>query len=91
MALIDVVKYNGGPNVFAWKFPSDELSTFTQLIVNESQEAILVKDGQFADIFKAGRYRQQQTFQFLIILSIFLLVESHHLRQRFGMLIRLIA
>ena len=76
MALIDVVKYNGGPNVFAWKFPSDELSTFTQLIVNESQEAILVKDGQF---------------QFLIILSIFLLVESHHLRQRFGMLIRLIA
>ena len=57
MALIDVVKYNGGPNVFAWKFPSDELSTFTQLIVNESQEAILVKDGQFADIFKAGRYR----------------------------------
>ena len=57
MALIDVVNYNGGPNVFAWKFPSDELSTFTQLIVNESQEAILVKDGQFADIFKAGRYR----------------------------------
>lgn len=56
MALIDLVKYNGSPNVFAWKFPSEELSTFTQLIVNESQEAILVKDGQFTDIFEAGRY-----------------------------------
>ena len=39
MAIVEVVKYNGAPNVFAWKYPSEELGTWTQLIVNESQEA----------------------------------------------------
>ncbi|MGT2964767.1 SPFH domain-containing protein [Streptococcus acidominimus] len=56
MPLIDLVKYNGNPNVLAWKYPNDELSTFTQLIVNEFQEAVLVKEGKIADIFPAGRY-----------------------------------
>lgn len=56
MPIIDLVKYNGGPNVLAWKYPDEELSTFTQLIVNESQEAVLVKEGKIADVFSAGRY-----------------------------------
>ncbi len=56
MALIDVVKYEGGPNIFAWKYPNNELSTKTQLIVNESQEAILFKGGQALDVFGAGRH-----------------------------------
>lgn len=56
MAIVDVVKYNGSPDVFAWKFPNSELSTWTQLIVNESQEAILVKGGQICDVFQAGRH-----------------------------------
>jgi len=56
MALIDVVKYNGGPDVFAWKYPSEELGTWTQLIVNESQEAILVKEGRVVALFGRGRY-----------------------------------
>lgn len=56
MALIDVVKYEGGPNIFAWKYPNSELSTKTQLIVNESQEAILFKGGQALDVFGAGRH-----------------------------------
>lgn len=56
MAIIDVVKYNGGPDVFAWKYPSEELSTWTQLIVNESQEAILFKSGKALDVFQSGRY-----------------------------------
>ena len=47
MAIVDVVKYNGGPDVFAWKFPNSELGTWTQLIVNESQEAILLKEVRF--------------------------------------------
>lgn len=45
MALFNVVKYNGGPEVLAWKFPNEELGTWTQLIVNESQEAVLFKGG----------------------------------------------
>lgn len=56
MALIEVVKYNGNPDVFVWKYPSEELGTWTQLIVNESQEAILFKGGQALDLFTAGRH-----------------------------------
>lgn len=56
MAIVEVIKYNGGPEVFAWKYPSEELGTWTQLIVNESQEAILVKSGKVLDIFGSGRY-----------------------------------
>lgn len=56
MAIIDVVKYDGNLDVFAWKYPGTELSTWTQLIVNESQEAILVKGGQICDVFGPGRH-----------------------------------
>ena len=37
MAVIDRVKWDGSPEVVAWKFPSEELSTWTQLIVNENR------------------------------------------------------
>lgn len=56
MAVIDVVKYNGDEGVFAWKYPSEELGTWTQLIVNESQEAVLFKDGKALDVFQSGRH-----------------------------------
>ncbi|MDR1039516.1 MAG: SPFH domain-containing protein [Deltaproteobacteria bacterium] len=56
MALIDLVKYNGPNSVFAWKFPSEELSTWTQLIVNESQEAVFFKGGRALDVFGPGRH-----------------------------------
>lgn len=56
MAIVEVVKYDGNPDVFAWKYPDTELGTWTQLIVNESQEAILVKGGQVCDVFGAGRH-----------------------------------
>ncbi len=56
MAVIEVIKYNGEPDVFAWKFPSEELGTWTQLIVNESQEAILFKGGKALDTFGSGRH-----------------------------------
>jgi len=55
-ALVEVVKYNGSPDVFAWRFPETELGTWTQLIVNESQEAILFKGGQAYDVFGPGRH-----------------------------------
>ena len=56
MALINVVKYNGTDDVLAWKYPSEALSTKTQLIVNESQEAVLFKGGRALDVFSSGRY-----------------------------------
>ena len=56
MAVAEVVKYNGGPDVFAWKYPEDELGTWTQLIVSESQEAVLFKGGKALDVFQSGRH-----------------------------------
>jgi len=56
LAIVDVVKFNGSADVFAWKYPDQELGTWTQLIVNETQEAILFKGGQAMDLFGAGRH-----------------------------------
>lgn len=56
MAIVSVVKYDGSPDVFAWKYPDSELGTWTQLIVSESQQAILFKGGQALDVFEAGRH-----------------------------------
>ncbi|MDO5440800.1 MAG: SPFH domain-containing protein [Erysipelotrichaceae bacterium] len=56
MALFNVIKYDGGPDVFAWKHPNQELGTWTQLIVSESQEAVLFKSGKALDVFQAGRH-----------------------------------
>ena len=56
MAIIDLVKHDEGSDEFIWKFPSSELSTWTQLIVNESQEAIFFKDGKALDAFGPKRY-----------------------------------
>ena len=56
MAIIDLVKYDASPDVFACKYPDQELSTWTQLIVNESQEALLYKGGKALDLFSPGRH-----------------------------------
>jgi membrane protease subunit (stomatin/prohibitin family) len=56
MSVIDLVKWNGNPSILAWKFPSEELSTWTQLIVNETQEAYVVKEGVYQGPFAAGRH-----------------------------------
>ncbi|MBI2190881.1 MAG: SPFH domain-containing protein [Planctomycetes bacterium] len=56
MAIIDVVKWNAAPDLYAWKFPSEELATWTQLIVSESQEAVLLRGGQMEGPFPPGRH-----------------------------------
>lgn len=56
MSIIDRVKWDGSASQLAWKYPSQELSTLTQLIVNESQEAFVVKDGAYDGPFGAGRH-----------------------------------
>jgi|GEM_PF-1073175 len=56
MAVVAVVKYNGGADALAWRFPSEGLGTWTKLMVNESQEAVLFANGQALDIFTTGDY-----------------------------------
>jgi len=57
MAFIDFVRWEpGSEQIFAWKFPENNLSTFTQLVVSESQEAVLFSKGQVLGKFGPGKH-----------------------------------
>lgn len=57
MALIDVVEWQPQSNdIFAWRFPHENLSTATQLIVRESQEAVFFSKGQILGKFGPGKH-----------------------------------
>jgi membrane protease subunit (stomatin/prohibitin family) len=54
--LIDRVKFEGEEDQLVWKFPYDNLSTASQVIVNQTQEAILCKGGQYCDMLGPGTH-----------------------------------
>lgn len=54
--LASIIKYEGGNDVFVWKHPIEDFNLGSQIIVNESQEAVFFQDGKALDAFKAGRY-----------------------------------
>ena len=64
VALIDLVRWDpgregldsGGQQPFAYRFPETNLSTLTQLIVQESQEAVLFSKGQIVGKFGPGKH-----------------------------------
>lgn len=57
MAFIDVVEWKPqSNNIYAYRFPNNNLSTATQLIVHESQEAILFSKGQLMGKFGPGKH-----------------------------------
>ncbi len=56
MAIIDVIKYEGGNDTFVYKHESEDFNTGSQLIVHESQEAVFFRDGKAMDRFGAGKY-----------------------------------
>lgn len=57
MALIDVVEWSPQNNAeFAYRFPHSNLSTGTQLIVHESQEAVFFSRGQILGKFGPGAH-----------------------------------
>lgn len=57
MAFIDVVEWSPQDNAeFAYRFPHSNLSTYTQLIVHESQEAVLFSKGQILGKFGPGKH-----------------------------------
>lgn len=58
MAILDVVRFDGlkSRDWLIYKFPSEELVFGTQLIVQEGQAAIFVKEGAAADVFYPGTY-----------------------------------
>lgn len=58
--IIDVIKseirYEGDNTSFVWKHPCEDFNTLSQLIVHESQEAVLFLNGQALDTFGPGRH-----------------------------------
>jgi membrane protease subunit (stomatin/prohibitin family) len=58
MAIIDLVSWapQGNQTIYAYRFPETNLSTYTQLIVQESQEAILFSKGQIVGKFGPGKH-----------------------------------
>ena len=58
MAIIDSVRWSpqGSKTIYAYRFPQTNLSTYTQLIVQESQEAILFSKGQIVGKFGPGKH-----------------------------------
>lgn len=66
MPIIDVVKWDAPPKVFAFRYPNCELNTKSQLIVQQSQEAVLAKEGKFYGPFGPGRHTlDTKNFPFL--------------------------
>lgn len=58
MAIIDVVSWSpqGNKTIYAYRFPETNLSTYTQLIVQESQESVLFSKGQIIGKFGPGKH-----------------------------------
>lgn len=53
---IDILRCEGGNDVLVWKHPKTDFLTGTQLIVHESQEAVLYLNGEALDLFGPGRH-----------------------------------
>lgn len=56
MAIIDVAKFDGPTNVLVWKHPVGDLTWGTQVIVNQTQDALFLKGGQIADVLGPGTH-----------------------------------
>jgi len=58
MAIIDLVRWtpDQGATLYAYRYPETNLSTHTQLIVYESQEALLFSKGQLLGKFGPGKH-----------------------------------
>ena len=54
--ITSVIQYEGDNSTFVWKHPCENFNTSSQLIVHESQEAILFLNGQALDLFGPGRH-----------------------------------
>lgn len=55
-AMFEVIKYNGDNNTLVYRYPTEDFNTKSQLIVQQSQEAVFYSRGQLADTFTEGTY-----------------------------------
>ena len=53
---LEVIHHHSDTNTFAWRYPNHHIRRWSQVIVNESQEAVFVKDGLDFQVLKPGRH-----------------------------------
>ena len=56
MAISEVIEFQGSPDLLVWKHPKEDFNTTSQLIVDPTHEALLVMNGNAADLFGEGRH-----------------------------------
>ena len=56
MKIADVIQFNNKQDHLVFKHPYEDFNSFTQLIVQEGQEAAFLYNGEITDIFKPGRW-----------------------------------
>lgn len=56
MAISEIIKFNGSQDDLVWKYAGEEFNATSQLIVDETHRALLVVNGQAADLFGPGRH-----------------------------------
>jgi membrane protease subunit (stomatin/prohibitin family) len=56
MTLIETIEFKGYGEPLVWKYPEENFSTKSQLIVQNPQEAVLYRNGQSFDRFTQGRH-----------------------------------
>jgi len=57
MPLIDRIKFDApSDDILVWKIPTEEIKLGSQLIVNQSQEALFLKGGEVCDLFGPGTH-----------------------------------
>ena len=54
--IFQIIEYEGDNNTFIFKSHIEDFNTGSQLIVNESQEAVFFMNGQALDLFGPGRH-----------------------------------
>lgn len=56
MKIADVIQFNNKSGYLIFKHPYEDFNSFTQLIVQEGQEAAFLYNGEITDVFKPGRW-----------------------------------
>lgn len=59
MNISQVLKYEGPIEALVWKHPIEDFNTTSQLIVDETHEALLVVNGNACDLFGPGRHTME--------------------------------
>ena len=56
MAIAEVIEFRGSPDLLVWEAKERNFNTMSQLIVDETHEALFVANGVAADLFGPGRH-----------------------------------